>query len=84
LIRVRTVLLRRRTEILAFFDHHVQTSSAIVEHDIASHAHTGGLIWPCSSGRTEMGMKRAVAVGSGLAGLSAGYRPYQLGWQVTV
>jgi protoporphyrinogen/coproporphyrinogen III oxidase len=29
-------------------------------------------------------MKRAVVVGSGLAGLSAGYRLHQLGWQVTV
>jgi phytoene dehydrogenase-like protein len=29
-------------------------------------------------------MKRAVIVGSGLAGLSAGYRLSQLGWQVTV
>lgn len=33
---------------------------------------------------TETGTKRAVVVGSGLAGLSAGYRLHQFGWQVTV
>src|ERR1700722_4371582 len=34
--------------------------------------------------RTETGTKRAVVVGSGLAGLSAGYRLHQFGWQVKV
>ncbi len=33
---------------------------------------------------TEMETRRAIVVGSGLAGLSAGYRLHQFGWQVIV